>query len=472
MKSSLSRSLPLLSLLLVGLAACDEPTTGSGGPTPAPPTIDPGGGGGTPDEDGEPLPVPSRCAEPTGAPTQHGKNIETDETWGAGVHDVIFDIGIRKNATLTIEPCAVVRVVASRGFIMGTVNAGDGGKLVAKGKADLPIVFEGKDGARWTSLLVYPQGQADLAYVTLKDAGATGSRGGAALHVVGDQTKPVQELATVDHVTIEGSLKYGAYLESRGAFTKASNNLIVKGSGNAAVRAAAPTLSTVPTGKYTGNAIDAIRIGNDIIEQDVTIHDRGVPYVVGGDGQFNEMSVMGKDGTAPVLTIEAGVTLKFGKLNSGLYIERFSTTSPARGVLRVLGTADRPVVFTSNEPTPAAGDWVGIVFRGIPNPQSKIDYARVEYAGADTGTANFSCGTPMSPVPNSNEAAIAIYGQPSSAFVTNTVISKSAANAFERGWFGTPVDFLATNTLTEVAYCKQTYPRPPTGSCPSPTPCE
>ncbi|HVH44587.1 MAG TPA: hypothetical protein VM925_19670, partial [Labilithrix sp.] len=187
---------------------------------------------------------------------------------------------------------------------------------------------------------------------------------------------------------------------------------------------------------------------------------------------FNEMSVQGANGTAPILTIEAGVVMKFGKVTSGLFIERASTTNPARGALRVLGTAAKPVVFTSNEATPAAGDWTGIHFRGVPNPQSKIDFARVEYAGADTGTRGFSCGTPPSSDPGSNEAAIAIFGQPSSAFVTNTVISHSAANGIERAWDGTVVDFVATNTFTNVAFCKQTYPRDPGGSCPVPAPCD
>src|SRR5262245_31354525 len=49
------------------------------------------------------------CPEP-GAPVAHSGNITTNQTWGAGLHDVTFDVGIRQNATLTLEPCAVVRV--------------------------------------------------------------------------------------------------------------------------------------------------------------------------------------------------------------------------------------------------------------------------------------------------------------------------------------------------------------------------
>lgn len=476
MKQALSLAFPLLSLLVVGvgLGACEDSSSGS---PVTPPGVD---GGFVPDgtaaTDGGEEPVASKCPVPTGAPIEHSKTVNIDETWGAGLHDVTFDIDIRKDATLTLEPCAVVRIVASRGITAGTANIGDGGKLVAKGKADLPIVIQGKDGARWGSVLVYALGYADLAYVTIKDAGERSSRGGAALHLYGDQFKPIQPLATVDHVTLEGALKYGAVLEGRGAFAPGSQSLTVKGAGDMALRVGGPTLGTIPSGKYTGNTTDAIRIfgsaAGDIIDADVTIRDLGVPYVVGGDGQFNEMSVQGADGTAPVLTIEAGVTLKFGKATSGLFIDRASTTNPSRGVLRALGTAAKPVTFTSNEATPAAGDWTGIHLRGIPNAQTKIDFARVEYAGGDTGTRGFSCGTPVATDMPSNEAAIAIFGQPTSAFVTNTVILKSAANAFERAWTGTPIDFKATNTFTDVAYCSQTFPRPTAAACPDPAPCD
>lgn len=448
----------------VGQAAFDA--GGSGG--------DGGGGGDGADVDGG-APV-ARCATPSGAAVAHDKTIDADETWAAGFHEVTFDVAIRKNATLTLAPCAVVRIVAGRGISVGSGNPGDGGKIIAQGSAEQPIVIEGKDGARWNNLLVTANGRADLAYTTFKNGGGPYARAGGTLHLYGDQYQPIQPLAKIDHVTIEGSGKYGAVLEGRGAFAEGSQELVVLGSGDMALRVTAPAVGTVPTGKYTGNATDAIRLlgsgSYDIIDADVTIHDRGVPYVVGGDGAFNEMSVQGVDGTAPVLTIEAGVTLKFGKSSSGLFIDRASTPNPARGVLRALGTAARPVVFTSNEPSPAAGDWTGIHFRGVPNAQSKIDHARVEFAGADTGTSGFSCGTPPSPNPVSNEAAIAIFGKPTSALVTNTVIFQSAANGIERAWTGDAVDHLATNTFTNVAWCKQTYPRPTTGSCPAPAPCD
>lgn len=474
MRHAPSFSLPLLALLAVGIAACEDPSSPSGPPAPdAGETFDGGGGGGG--GDGGPPPVVNTCPTPTDPPKEHGGNIEKDETWEAGYHDLTFDVSVR-NATLTIAPCAIVRTVGSRGIGIG-FSTSTPGKLVAKGQPDKPIFFEAKDVTKgWGGILVNPAGDADLAYVTIKNAGdVASSRGGGALHLLSDVTKPLARLATVDHVTIEGSPKYGVVLEAHAGFTDASRDLVVKGSGNLAMRVTSVALTTVPTGTYTGNATDAIRIWGDNVTEDTTIHDRGVPYVVGGDGQFNEISVQGATGSAPLLTVEAGVTLKFpkqGSNNSGLFVERASIPDAARGALRILGTSAKPVVLTSGEATPAPGDWVGIFMRGLPDPRNKIEYARIEYAGADTGTQGFSCGTPPSPFPASNEAAIAIFGQPGSAFVTNTTIVKSAANAIERAWTGTPVDFLATNTFIDNAYCRQTFPRPESAACLDPAPCD
>lgn len=469
MKHALSLTVSVLALAFVFGTACEDSSSSPAADLPDadPPSTD----GGTP-------PVVSRCPTPTEPAMEHkGGTIETDETWGPGYHDVTFDVSFR-NATLTIEPCAIVRVVPSRGISLGYGNDTPG-TLVAKGEADRPIVFEAKEaGTKWTGIQVNGSGNADLAYVTIKDGGdVSSSRNGGALHLLGSSAKPLQRLATVDHVTIENPARYGVVLESHAGFTDASKELVVKGSGELAAHVSSIALGTIPAGSYTGNTVDAIRIwgGSDHVDADTTIHDRGVPYLVGGDRAFPELSVQSTAGAAALLTIEAGVTLKFAKQasdDSGLWVEREMRDDPSRGALRVLGTADKPVVFTSAEENPAPGDWVGIALRGLPDPRTKIEHARVEYAGADTGSVGYSCGTPGTAQPLSNEAAILIYGKPTSAFVTNTAIAHSSANGIERAWTGEPIDFLATNTFTGIAHCRQTYPRPADVACPNPAPCD
>ena len=69
------------------------------------------------------------------------------------------------------------------------------------------------------------------------------------------------------------------------------------------------------------------------------------------------------------------------------------------------------------------------------------------------------------------DAAIALYGEPSSSFITNTEIVSSAGDGIGRAWSGAPTDFLATNTFTSVAECNQSFPRDANGACPANSPC-
>ena len=124
----------------------------------------------------------------------------------------------------------------------------------------------------------------------------------------------------------------------------------------------------------------------------------------------------------------------------------------------------------SAEATPAPGDWVGVVFEGTPDPRSKIAYAKIAYAGGASQISSYDCPGPLSSS-FSDVGAILILGKPASAFVTNTTIESSAGDGIIRGWTGDPIEFLATNTFTNVAYCNQTLPRPTVGICPDPAPC-
>jgi len=423
----------------------------------APQSNEAGAGGA---DEGGAAPMPPGCAPP-GAIIEHSTRVEADETWGPGLHDVTFEILVHNDATLIIEPCAVVRMLDSQGL-----QVKDGGRIVARGNARQPIVFEGKNGASWGDLEVDSGGFVDLAYVTIRGGGDLESTGesGAALRLIGDFDLPLQPLARVDHVSLTDARRFGAVLELRGAFTDDSRELTVNGAGEMALWASASTLGSIPSGDYTGNATDAIRIRTDTyVDADVTIHDRGVPYWVGGDGASSQLRVHGKDDALAVLTIEPGVTLAFPKTDrdSALYVQHSSNDpvdAPA-GALVAVGTQSKPIVFTSSEAAPAAGDWIGVWFDAF-DDQDRMEYVRVEYAGGETGTDSFSCGTPQAPVPSGNRAAIGIFAEPSYEFVTHTTISDSAWNAFERGWTnGRAIDFRPTNSFEKIRYCAQTYPR-------------
>lgn len=454
------RSLSLIVAALVTTTACSSEDV-----APVAPAADSG-----PTD----TPTPTGCAAPTGAGTTHkgSTNIAGDETWTAAgsPHLVTFDIHVVMGATLTIEPCAIVRITAGRGITVDT-----GAKLVAEGTESTPIRFEQLDtGKAWGYLRASAPGTLRLAHVTIDGAGGEPVNVLGALEVRGDQTKPAEELLHVDHVTIKGSAGNGVSLRDGATFTKTSRDLTVLGSALAPLRILPRLASNIPTGRYTGNTEDVIQIetaaGGDINIEDVTFRDRGIPYRVGSKQTFGDLRVGG--GTAPVtLTIEPGVVLKFNKHTSaGLLVEPGTGTAPAKGTLVAVGTADKPIVFTSAEPTPIAGAWRGLVFGQVPASSNRLEHVRIEFAGGASAANSFHC-MPDGKLSPDEDAAVTLFGQPSSAFLKDSTILDSAGVGVNLGYYGTFVDFVPTNTFTRVAKCKVSYPRDAKGVCPASVPC-
>jgi hypothetical protein len=116
------------------------------------------------------------------------------------------------------------------------------------------------------------------------------------------------------------------------------------------------------------------------ITSDTTWTIAGSPYIVTGN-------VLVGNGVA--LTIEPGVTVKFDS-DKSLQID---------GTLIAIGTSDNRITFTSNEPTPAPGDWGYILFSDASTDAlydasdnyisgSILEHCIVEYAGGVNVTNN------------------------------------------------------------------------------------
>jgi hypothetical protein len=136
------------------------------------------------------------------------------------------------------------------------------------------------------------------------------------------------------------------------------------------------------------------------------------------------------------------------------------------GSIVAAGTAAQPIVFTSAADTPAPGDWVGISFTSTTTPANVLDHVSLEYTGAHSGWAGFSC----LPAGDTDNAAILIANYvPPAAFLTNSSIVKGAGNGVIRGWGGGGgPSFLAGNTF-DVGMCPETMPPPPGGCQVNPT---
>jgi hypothetical protein len=412
------------------------------------------------------------CVDPTGAGTMHS-SIMQDETWTAAASPHVLPYDVTFYATVTLEPCALVRIGAGKTL---TVSPG---RIVAKGTEQQPIAFARLDPANpWASMRALSGGTLDLEYVGIIGGGDplnTNPLYAGALDIRADQTKPPAEILHADHLLIQDSASNGIYMHESGGFSATSNGVVITGSKENPIHSWSNLAGTIPPGVYTGNTIDEIMLSaigqfEGIVNWDVTFHDRGVPYHVGYPSSGGTLRI-GVMPTSPVatLTIEPGVTLRFMK-GGDIQIEHFSGPSPASGALIAVGTVDKPIRFTSAAAAPMAGDWLGLRFGSIPAPTTRLDNVIVQYAGGSSGSGNGSCPYPGIPI---NDAAIRMSGgEPTSVFITNTAISDSASNGIDRGFpSDTKPSFLPTNTFTNVPGCKETYPRGVNGGCPATVPC-
>ena len=124
-------------------------------------------------------------------------------------------------------------------------------------------------------------------------------------------------------------------------------------------------------------------------------------------------------------TIQAGVEIRFNT-NAGLYIDHQAT-------FNVQGTANQPVKFTSNQSTPARGDWDRINISRFSN----VQHAIVEYADVGIGIGDFE----QIPVVDSclirqNNKGIYITGR-NATIINNNIIDNTDGIVYERfGGFG------------------------------------
>jgi hypothetical protein len=410
---------------------------------------------------------------PPGGPTMHQGAVGT-EKWTArnSPHIVAFDLNI--NGVLTLEPCAEVLIAEGK-----TITVGAGGQLIAVALPDQQVHIGARDPGRpFAQIRAISGGTVHFAYVTI-DGGGDPLGGpadvtGTIVATGADQMAATQPTLLLDHVTIAGSRSNGLYLAEGASFAPGSGDLVVTRADQFPMSIWARAVGTVPSGRYTDNEIDEIVLpgigGAAAVQETAIMRNRGVPYRIGdsrtaGILNIERQSVPPSLLGVPTLVIEAGVKIRVKK-EGRILVQRFASQTPAQGALVVLGTPLEPVVFTSAEAVPAAGDWYGIVFGGIPAGTNQILYAQIEYAGGYSQSGSEACNL------GTNDAAIRILGPPPGSFVTYTTIVNSAGHGIDRGWRSSDKpDFMQYNTFTSVAGCHQTYPRDFDGSCPRPVPC-
>jgi hypothetical protein len=472
---------PLVPVLAVLAAACTFDSQSDPDPDPDPDSEDDGsdptgdddddGSSGAGEEssdessdDGNPV----EC--PTGnGPTEH-QDGATEQVWRAedSPHVIPYDMTV--SAAITVEPCSTVQMGAGI-----TVTVVPGGSITAEGEPEGPIRFERLESDPWVSIRLLG-GTMALSNVQLDGGGdpLNGSAHIAAAVLVRapSGTTAPEGMLSVRDVEIRGSQSQGIRLEENGAFTSDSDGLVIVDGAGHAISAGFDVAGSIPRGEYTGNGDDRIVLTDELssaVVYDMTLFDRGVPYVVGPAGQLADLRVDAGPGGLATLTIEAGVEMQF-RAGGVLRIDPDAAEEPATGALVAMGTEDAPVVFTSAEDAPAAGDWLGLVFGSELAAGSRMDHVQIEFAGGESSSGSNSCPYPGGD--GINEASIRILGVPPGEFITNLTVVAGANHGIDRGWRDdTVVDFLSGNDF-DVAGCRQTVSRLDDGVCPDPVPCE
>ncbi len=442
---------------------------GSGGGWQTSPNPRPtGGGGGTQ--------TASTCPAIDGtdnAGTRHNaRTISGHETWTSrgSPHFVTGAIEIDEGGTLVIEPCAQV-VLDTRAYLRaGGTSAGT---LRARGTAGRPIVIQPFDNDYHGGVYVGSAGKADLAFLLIYRGGIPGDLNyRAALSIKGDdnQEAPLQQVR-VDNLVLMDSPALGLELTAAGGFTDDSRELSIFRSGHQSTeerfRYAALveplSLSTLPTGRYEGSAINAIFANSrGAVLGDLHLKNLGIPYDF---PEYLSMYVPSTSAAGDVitLTIDPGVVVQLGKgwkLSSGLAL-----SDPRRrqtGVQVVAnGTAEAPILFTSRKADPKPGDWVSIDWDASPGTGNSLRHVIFEYGGArDSGANGYGCG------PTKSDALLVIrQWVPEPGMVVDSVFRHSASSALVSGWASPQQlpDLSLENTFENIANACQVS-RPSSGS--------
>ncbi|HEX4338800.1 MAG TPA: hypothetical protein VH062_23000 [Polyangiaceae bacterium] len=418
-------------------------------------TTDGGGEGGTTG----PLPQAVLCPEANPFSPKNANSVSIDEVvttkdehWTADKVYLIGDDFTVQNATLTVDAGTVICLYQS-----GKIHVGAGidpGEIHLNGTADKPIVITTtpSNGDQAQPDVFHGGIQFDtymastVSYVNIWYGGPGGGGASWALELTDtaegtDKAKPL----LLDHVTVgevqtkgvrigtKLGVADGSSIRFTGFVTPNSQTPALDAVAEVDIRAAKSfneafdySGAFIPAGAKHVN-LDAN--ADESLDSDAEVTSIGLPYLY-KNAQYLEIAGA-QDGPGVTLTIDEGVTIE---MSGALIVGTLSGT--AQGDLVIAGSAAKPVVLTSSQDTPAAGDWEGIYFVGgqYDPTKSKIDHAQILYAGVDTSdplqVAHHigRCSTNTI-----TTAAIMITSSSSSApypgpSITNTFIAHSASD--------------------------------------------
>jgi uncharacterized cupin superfamily protein len=378
----------------------------------------------------------------------HQGTISANETWkkADGPHIIRGSVYVEseQGVTVTIEPGTLVHFEQDASLNFGLSN-GTRGVLLAKGTADLPIVFTSAAATPakgdWQTLYLGNGAASSILTHCKFSFGGGGSAEEAALSVYGKDNKP-----TVENCTIEESAGYGIRMSGDASFKAFTNNTI-KTSAENPIRLGANEVGSLGDGNiFEENDKPTIYVEGETIDKSATWRNFEVVYFMQGTTYVESAS------SVPVLTIQAGTTLEFAQ-NAELNI---ALSSGTKGALYAVGTEAAPITFTGLGQE--AGSWAGIYMGdgttdGIEGNTGTtvIQHALIEYGGGGEALLDLYYAKPLIKNVRFREApegkhAVKGYGTASSIPTMDDIMLSANGNSFG----DTPGDMAAREYLLEV----------------------
>ena len=304
-----------------------------------------------------------------------GGTVALSQTWPNlgipyAVNGDIFVESAGTPAILTIPAGTALRFGSGRSFYVGSGGGTASGALVTNGTASQKVTFVA-DAATPAA------GHWYGVYLRANASPATSLTHTEIRHC-GQGTFPCLDVAsaqagiTLNNVTVAQSAHTGVEIAGTSRLNAASTVLSVSDAAQPPIVAHPNVAGALPAGgTFTNNARNVVQLTGGTLSVSQTWPNLGIPYAINGDVFI--------EGTgAPVLTLPAGTSLRFGASVS-FYVGASAGT--ATGALVALGTSSNRVVFTADATTPAAGHWFGIFFRTNASTGSSLDFTTVEFGG-------------------------------------------------------------------------------------------
>jgi hypothetical protein len=284
-------------------------------------------------------PIPRRTPPITACPTVLEKPEDGDRVIGKSCGTVTVRKGFRvESGTLTLTAGATLAFEPGADLTVGYQAPG---KLIVQGTAAEPVLFTStgaKTAASWRGIYLYEHADGTQIAGLHLEYGGEGIRG------------PIYVLAedvSIDDSVIRDSLDVPVHVSQGGRLASFSGNRLERVSSPAMLLPPSSVPAVAGDNQFPEGT--TIHVLSGIVRDRVRWSNPGVPFTIGG-----LIEIAGEDDDLEaLLELTPGTVLRFDEdayINVGYY---------RAGALRAEGTAEAPIVFTS-QGKPRPGAWRGI----------------------------------------------------------------------------------------------------------------